>query len=133
MNTDSGTQERGTGSLERMVRHENEMRRAILNGIKPPISEDAKTMIMEWVASENKETIVQVQNTELDSQRLKQAPTPPFQAGLESSRLDRGLPPSLHDLQLTLAGFCIRISYCGVPVLSNDTRSATANKPTKEQ
>jgi hypothetical protein len=76
------------------------MCKAILDGIKPPLTSDVKELVMMWVASESTTANGQAPNTEQDLQQQRQAPSHPAQESLVAD------PRS----QRTLAEFCIRIS-----------------------
>ena len=105
---------KGSGRcLQRLVRPRPSMCKAILDGIKPPLSKEVKELVMAWVDSENKDTTSQVPNTAREIQQPKQAPNPLDQAGSECSHLGQECLDALPRSQRTLAEFCIRISYNG--------------------
>src|SRR6266496_2975708 len=70
----SGTKASNPRCLQRFVRPRPDMCKAILDGIKPPIAADVKKLVMEWVASENTETLCRDPNIEPGQQPPKQAP-----------------------------------------------------------
>jgi len=70
-----------------------------------------KELVMGWLASRNTETISQERHTEPDLQQPKQAPTPDGQVDSEFAHPLAELLGAQHHRPLTLAEFCIRISY----------------------
>ena len=128
----AGTKASKPGSLHRMVRPSDSWCKRTLDGIKPPLRDDLKTLIMGWVASENRGTTSREPNTEPDSQRQKRVPIPAGQDGSKCLHPAQELSATRLRRQPTLAEFCIRIS-CDVVPWPNDPSSPTAAEGDRER